>query len=122
MIKDGGSRSQYSSGFVRDMGLNEKGEPKGRMDLLPWAALREVAIHSEYGAQKYGAGNIKKGAPQWSLYSSGLRHISKVIDPEANDSEDTLVHLRAACWNLLWALEQYVNGKAFENVEKVEEK
>ena len=38
--------------------------------------------------------------------------MSKVIDPDENDSEDTLTHLRAAAWNILWALEQYVNGKA----------
>lgn len=107
MIKDSGTRQVYSNGFNRDFG-----GMKGRMDLLPWNAIREVSIHSQMGAEKYGERNIDKGCPQWSLYSSAFRHLSKVIDPEPNDTEDTLTHLRAACWNMLWALEQYCNGKA----------
>lgn len=107
MIADSGERTTYDNGFNRDMG-----EMKGRMDLLPWRAIREVSIHCEMGAKKYGERNIDRGCPQFSLYSSGFRHLSKVIDPDENDPEDTLVHLRAAAWNILWALEQYVNGKA----------
>ena len=107
MIADSGERTTYDNGFNRDMG-----EMKGRMDLVPWRAIREVSIHCEMGAKKYGERNIDKGCPQWSLYSSGIRHMSKVIDPDENDPEDTLTHLRAAAWNILWALEQYVNGKA----------
>lgn len=112
MIKDSGHRQTYTNGFNRDFG-----GMKGRMDLLPWEAIRQVSIHSQLGAEKYGERNVDKGCPQWSLYSSGLRHISKVITPEIGDTEDTLTHLRAACWNLLWALEQYVNGKAEINYE-----
>lgn len=107
MIADSGERTTYDNGFNRDMG-----ELKGRMDLIPWRAIREVSIHCEMGAKKYGERNINLGCPQWSLYSSGIRHMSKVIDPDENDPEDTLTHLRAAAWNILWALEQYVNGKA----------
>lgn len=49
---------------------------KGRMDLLPWYGIMEVSKHCEEGALKYMVGM---------------------------DDED---HLRAACWNLLWALNQ----------------
>ena len=116
MIADSGERTTYENGFNRDMG-----EMKGRMDLLPWQAIRQVSIHCEEGAEKYGERNIDRGCPQFSLYSSGIRHMSKVIDPDENDPEDTLTHLRAAAWNILWALEQYVNGKAdidYGNPEK----
>lgn len=106
-INDSGERTTYSNGFNRDMG-----EGKGRMDLLPWTAIREVSKHCEDGARKYGERNIDKGCPQWSLYSSAFRHLSKVIEPEPDDTEDKLIHLRAAAWNILWALEQQVNGKA----------
>ena len=109
MIADSGNRTVYENGFNRDFK-----EGAGRMDLLPWRAIREVSIHCEMGAKKYGERNIDKGCPQFSLYSSGIRHISKVIDPDPNDPEDEITHLRAACWNLLWALEQKVNGKADE--------
>lgn len=107
MIADSGERTTYSNGFNRDMG-----EMKGRMDLLPWFAIREVSKHCEEGAKKYGERNIDKGAPQWSLYSSAMRHLSKAIEPEEGDPESTLTHLRASAWNILWALQQYCNGKA----------
>lgn len=97
MIKDTGNRTPMgNTGFVRD---NHAG--KGRMDLLPWHAIIEVSQHCEEGALKYGERNIDKGAPLHSLLDSGSRHLAKYIAGE--DDED---HLRAACWNLLWALEQ----------------
>lgn len=96
MIKDSGNRTEFSTGAVRDMH-----EGKGRFDLLPWNAIHEVAKHCEEGAIKYGEHNIDKGIPQHSLIDSAIRHLSKYIRNE--EDED---HLRAACWNLLWALEQ----------------
>lgn len=106
MISDSGERTEYDNGFVRDMG-----DMKGRMDLLPWRAIRRVSIHCEEGAKKYGERNIDKGAPQWSLYSSGLRHWSKVIEADADDPEDMETHMTAAVWNGLWALEQILKEK-----------
>ena len=41
MIKDSGDRTEFESGAVRDMH-----EGKGRMDLLPWAAIMEVSKSS----------------------------------------------------------------------------
>lgn len=96
MILDSGNRTEYANGFVRDMGTG-----KGRMDLLPWNAIMEVSKHCEEGALKYGERNIDKGAPLHSLLDSGARHLAKVILGHADED-----HLRAACWNLLWALEQ----------------
>lgn len=97
MIKDSGNRTEMgSTGFVRDMH-----EGKGRMDLLPWHAIMEVSKHCEEGALKYGERNIDKGAPLHSLLDSGARHLAKYI-LGWNDEP----HLKAACWNLLWALEQ----------------
>lgn len=96
MIKDSGNRTKFATGFVRDMH-----EGKGRMDLLPWHAIIEVSQHCEEGAIKYGERNIDKGAPLHSLLDSGARHLAKAI--MGHDDED---HLRAAAWNILWALEQ----------------
>ena len=96
-IKDSGNRTPLgNTGFVRDCQ-----DSKGRMDLLPWHAIMEVSVHCEEGAKKYGERNIDKGAPLHSLLSSGARHLAKYI--LGHHDED---HLRAACWNLLWALEQ----------------
>lgn len=39
MIKDSGDRTEFETGFVRDMHAG-----KGRMDLLPWNAIMEVRL------------------------------------------------------------------------------
>ena len=45
--------SAFETGAVRDMHSG-----KGRMDLLPWAAIIEVSKHCENGAVKYGEHNV----------------------------------------------------------------
>lgn len=57
--------------------------------------------HCEEGALKYGEHNVDKGIPLHSLLDSASRHLAKYM--VGMDDED---HLRAACWNLLWALNQ----------------
>lgn len=94
-IKDSGERREFSTGAVRDMQVG-----KGRMDLLPWAAIMEVSKHCENGALKYGPHNVDKGVPCSSLLDSALRHAAKYM--EGWDDEP---HLLAAAWNLLWAIQ-----------------
>lgn len=98
MILDSGERTIYDNGFQRDMH-----EGKGRMDLMPWTAIMELAKHCEEGAKKYGERNVDKGCPQHSLIDSAMRHLAKYL--EGWDDED---HLRAALWNVAWALQQEV--------------
>lgn len=94
MIKDSGDRTEFETGAVRDMHGG-----KGRMDLLPWAAIMEVSKHCEEGAIKYGEHNVDKGIPIHSLIDSAMRHLAKYL--EGWDDEP---HLRAAAWNVLWAI------------------
>ena len=96
MIKDSGNRTEFETGAVRDM---KRGV--GRMDLLPWYGIMEVSKHCEEGAEKYGEHNVDKGIPLHSLCDSAARHLAKFIAGEFDED-----HLRAACWNLLWALNQ----------------
>lgn len=96
MIKDSGDRTEFETGAKRDMHAG-----KGRMDLLPWYGIMEVSKHCEEGALKYGEHNVDKGIPLHSLLDSAARHLAKYM--VGMDDED---HLRAACWNLLWALNQ----------------
>ena len=70
------------------------------MDLLCWNAIIEVSKHCEEGAKKYGENNVDKGIPMHSLADSAMRHMAKFI--AGHNDED---HLRAAAWNILWALE-----------------
>lgn len=96
MIKDSGNRTEFETGAVRDM---KRGV--GRMDLLPWYGIMEVSKHCEEGAEKYGEHNVDKGIPMHSLCDSAARHLAKFIAGETDED-----HLRAAAWNLLWALNQ----------------
>jgi len=96
MIKDSGERTEFKTGAVRDM---KRGV--GRMDLLPWYGIMEVSKHCEEGAEKYGEHNVDKGIPLHSLCDSAARHLAKFIAGETDED-----HLRAAAWNLLWALNQ----------------
>lgn len=96
MIKDSGERTEFGTGAVRDMHAG-----KGRFDLLPWHAIHDVAKHCEEGALKYGERNIDRGIPQHSLIDSAFRHLKKYWTGETDEP-----HLRAAAWNILWALQQ----------------
>lgn len=96
MIKDSGDRTEFETGAKRDI---QQG--KGRMDLLPWYGIMEVSKHCEEGAEKYGEHNVDKGIPLHSLCDSAARHLAKFIAGETDED-----HLRAAAWNLLWALNQ----------------
>ena len=97
-ILDSGERTVFSTGSVRDMH-----EGKGRMDLLPWAAIMEVSKHCEAGAIKYGEHNVDKGIPTHSLLDSAVRHAAKYLDGWTDEP-----HLVAAAWNLLWAIEMEI--------------
>ena len=101
VIKDSGTRRTFSSGAVRDAG--DSNNPKGRMDLLPWAAIMEVSKHSQNGAAKYGEHNVDRGIPTSSLCDSGARHLAKYLD-----GWDDEPHLLAAAWNLLWAIQMEI--------------
>lgn len=71
-IKDSGERTTFNTGAQRDMHSG-----KGRMDLLPWAAIIEVSKHCEAGALKYGTHNVDKGIPTSSLMDSAMRHATR---------------------------------------------
>ena len=99
-IKDSGERTTFETGAVRDMH-----EGKGRMDLLPWAAIMEVSKHCEAGAITYGEHNVDKGIPTHSLLDSAIRHAAKYLDGWTDEP-----HLVAAAWNLLWAIEMEIKN------------
>lgn len=106
MIKDSGERTEFGTGAVRDMHSG-----KGRMDLLPWEALVEVSKHCEEGALKYGERNCEKGIPIHSLIDSAFRHLAKYM--MGMDDEP---HLRAACWNCLFALYMEIKHPELQDI------
>lgn len=78
------------------------GQLKGRMDLLPWAALIRVSKHLQKSTApvgKYPVDNWKLGQPMHQYMDSAVRHIGQYM--EGDTDED---HLAAAASNLLMAL------------------
>ena len=106
MIKDSGDRTAFSTGAVRDMHTG-----KGRMDLLPWAAIIEVSKHCEEGALKYGEHNVDKGIPTHSLCDSAARHLAEYIDGQCDEN-----HLVAAAWNLLWCIQMELKHPELQDI------
>lgn len=105
-IKDSGNRREFETGAVRDMS-----EGKGRMDLLPWQAIIELSKHCEAGAIKYGERNIDKGLPIHSLIDSAFRHLAKYAEGETDEP-----HLRAALWNIAWAMQFEVTMPEMQDI------
>ena len=110
-IADSGNRREFDTGAVRDIQ-----EGKGRMDLLPWAAIMEISKHCENGAKKYGEHNVDKGIPTNSLCDSAARHLAKYLDGWEDEP-----HLLAAAWNLLWAIEMTIKHPEVVNTPYKEE-
>lgn len=94
-IKDSGQRSHFSTGAQRDCQTG-----KGRMDLLPFRALIEVAKVYEEGAKKYDDNNWRKGIPLSRYVDSGMRHMAKWMIGWRDEP-----HLAQACWNFLSLIE-----------------
>ncbi len=88
-ILDSGSRSEFSTGAVRDIQFG-----KGRMDLLPVDAIFELARIYEAGCEKYGDRNWERGIPLSRYIDSGLRHIFKFLRGDEDEP-----HLPMGNWN-----------------------
>lgn len=67
--------------------------------------LKDLAIHYENGAEKYGVDNWKKGIPETkgerggSFRDSGLRHLSQMIEGLTDEP-----HTISAIWNFIGAM------------------
>ena len=94
-IKVDEEMEEFDSGALR--GKNNL--DKGRYDLVPWQAIHQLAIQCAKGAKVYGERNAEKGIPISSLIDSGMRHLSQYM--QGKDDED---HLRAALWNISFAI------------------
>lgn len=90
-LPDSGSRSQFSTGAVRDA-MKGKGCPSH----LPTRALMRAAKRFEDGAEKYNAHNWRKGIPMSRYVDSLYRHLWAYM---SNDTSED--HLGAVIWNAM---------------------
>jgi len=86
---------EFKTGAVRDVTTD-----KGRFDLMPDRAERELAIHFQQGARKYEDNNWLKGIPL-SVYLDSLRRHYGKIKMGCHDER----HDRALAWNAMCFLE-----------------
>jgi len=101
-IEDSGDRTKFSTGAHRDL---RKG--KGRFDLIPWRAVRALAIHMEKGCEKYGERNWEKGIPVSKYFDSATRHLMQFYLGSRKEN-----HLAATLWNV---------SCMYETIELIEE-
>lgn len=95
-LHDSGDRTELHGGAVRDMAPG-----RGRYDLLSPFAMRELAIHAEQGASKYGEHNWTYGFDLSTILNSGLRHMQQLL--AGDDSEN---HAAAAMWSMMAFMHQ----------------
>lgn len=88
-------RRHFTTGAVRDVVTD-----KGRFDLMPPRAERELAIHFQQGARKYADRNWEKGIPLSVFIDSLRRHCGKIMIGEHDERHD-----RAMAWNAMAFLE-----------------
>ena len=100
-IKDSGKRKKFKSGAVRDL---EEG--KILWSLLPFEALRRVAILYTKGAKKYSPNNWKKGIPTERFFSSALRHLMQY---KLGENEED--HLSSVIFNILGIIYNEEKGR-----------
>lgn len=93
-LNDSGDRTVFGHGAMRD-----RGEEKGRYDLLPPDAIRRLALHFQRGAKKYADRNWERGMELHVLMDSGIRHAFDYLEGKTNED-----HLAAATWNFLCAM------------------
>jgi hypothetical protein len=83
---------------------------KTRFDLVPFAAVGEIADVLAYGAEKYEANNWARGT-SWGRYFAALcRHVFAWWAGEDRDAETGLSHLAHAGCCLLFLMEYQRNG------------
>ena len=96
------------------MDTKSYGEYQATHILIAFARmLRDLAIHYQKGARKYGVDNWKKGCedgtgiPESSFYDSGVRHALQYLN-----GEDDEPHHISAIWNFFGAI--YLRDKMWE--------
>lgn len=81
---------KYATGAKRS-----PSQGRGRFDLLPYWGLMAAAQRFEYGVERFGANNWRKGMPMSRLLSSMRRHAMQISEDDAED------HVGAVLFNAL---------------------
>lgn len=102
-----------SETYAQDVGSKDDAE-KARTDLLPVAALEEVAHVMTFGAKKYAPYNWQ-GLSVSRLYGAALRHLWAWWRGEDADPETGRSHLAHAACCVLMALDQMLARAQYDD-------
>ena len=83
---------------------------KPRLELVPWAAISDIAEVLTFGAAKYDANNWCRGARWGRYFAALLRHLFAWWRGEEFDPETGLSHLAHAGCCLMFLMEYQRNG------------
>jgi len=108
------------SGQEQLIGGVKHDESKRRMDLIPSSLGAAVARVLEFGANKYGDNNWRKGLKWGRVYAALQRHLADFWDGNDLDSESGLPHLYHAACNIAFLIEFYEKRKDLDDRYKDE--
>lgn len=108
------------SGQEQLVGGVKHDESKRRMDLIPTSLGSAVARVLEFGANKYGDNNWRKGLKWGRVYAALQRHLADFWSGNDLDSESGLPHLYHAACNIAFLIEFYEKRKDLDDRYKEE--
>ena len=79
----------------------QKGSKLSRLDLVPMAAVGEIAEVFGFGATKYSDHNWRKGYDYGLSFAALCRHLALWNEGQNLDEESGLSHLAHAGWHIL---------------------
>jgi hypothetical protein len=103
------------SGQEQLIGGVKHDESKRRMDLIPSSLGAAVARVLEFGANKYGDNNWRRGLKWGRIYAALQRHLADFWDGNDLDSESGLPHLYHAACNIAFLIEFYETRKDLDD-------
>jgi len=81
------------------------------LELVPPVIMEEIARVLQFGVEKYGRDNWRKGMQWTRLFGAILRHLFAWVRGEDNDKESGISHLAHAATSIAFLLEYRVIAK-----------
>jgi len=91
--------------YINMTQANKKDKGKPRVELVPPEFIIDLSKVLQFGADKYGRDNWRKGLPWTRIYASALRHLLAWVGGEKYDKESGMPHLLHAIANLMFLYE-----------------
>lgn len=89
---------------------------KAPLAVVPWAAVREMALVQQYGKDKYGDfNNYRKGMEVSRNLSCAVRHIADYMDGHDVDPESLRPALAHAMCRIAFVLQNQADGTAIDD-------